>query len=474
MKNCLSKLPLALLTLLVSACLFDSEDESKAVSEWLSDHGMPESYAVKLLSVSNVPVLSTETYRNIRPTTGYYFTNFGASAGLTHDAYIDFAFNFTKGDTELIATFQEDDSASVELRLFPLEDFYEADALADSVPFTETDLTVTISYRLDEYSKKSSLDSVVDLADSTWYDSIPEFNPDYTYDSTYTFSVQADSAVYFAMPDSFVTALQNVEYGGRIQLQISAPDAERVYRFSGYGSTSYLPAFRLVTGDSVMLLTPFRSANYITGADEYGDNVIFGGTRDSLIFRLDGSVVLEALEEFYGDEFPLTTGNTMDVRQAVVLAEITMPTDDDANGFSELGMPIQVVAYSFTDVDTDDEARNSESYKLNTEGIQESGHPNMLFYDQDSISLQYTDAFRDYINRATELDNIKLMLRLGYPVLEPTDTVYADYVNSDGDTIYFFFDYFDYARYDFTSSLENGVDLKLWLASKRSDEEDDE
>jgi hypothetical protein len=37
-----------------------------------------------------------------------------------------------------------------------------------------------------------------------------------------------------------------------------------------------------------------------------------------------GKKILNALENLYGDEFPFTEGDSMDVRQAVVLARLTM------------------------------------------------------------------------------------------------------------------------------------------------------
>ena len=110
-------------------------------------------------------------------------------------------------------------------------------------------------------------------------------------------------------------------------------------------------------------------------------------------------------------------------------------------------------------------------YKLNISEIASNGHPNLVFYDRDSISLQVTYGMRDFINKAAEMENLKVMLRLGYPVLAPKDTIYNDYINAKGDTIRFFFDYFDYAKYDFAPMFENGVQMKLWLASKRGDEE---
>jgi hypothetical protein len=187
------------------------------------------------------------------------------------------------------------------------------------------------------------------------------------------------------------------------------------------------------------------------------------------VLEISGSEIMNALADFYGDEFPWEKGNKMDVRQAVVLAEFTVPTND-AGSVSELGQPIQVVVSSFEEADST-ENRRDELYKLNIPEIKKSGHPNLVFYGKDSISLQVTYGMRDFLNRAAEMENLKVMLRLGYPVLAPKDTIYNDYINAEGDTVRFFFDYFDYAKYDFAPMFENGVNMKLWLASKRGDEE---
>ncbi len=46
------------------------------------------------------------------------------------------------------------------------------------------------------------------------------------------------------------------------------------------------------------------------------------GLRESLIVELPKEKIMTALSEFYGDEFPFTEGDGMDVRQMVVLAEV--------------------------------------------------------------------------------------------------------------------------------------------------------
>lgn len=470
MKRRLLGICLALLATAFVGC-GDDKDEASSLAAWLSDQGMPENYAVKTLEIPSVSVVSMESFHDDVPATGYTNAAFGAVMGYTRDYYLDFAFNLTKGNKKFIATFQRDSLAKIALRLFPLRYFYEP--VADSLPYTE-DLDVNISWKLDLLEKKSQLDSVVKIHDTTWYNEVKEWEASLSFDSTYAWKFKGDSsAMYLALPDTFVAALQDTNiYGGRVQICVSAPEASRAYRFFGHGMTSRAPSLRLTTGDSSYYLTPFRSAVVADGEPE-SSTVLYGGSKDSLVLELDGAAIMDALAEFYGDEFPWTKGNGMDVRQAVVLAQFSM-AKDDSQGASELGLPIQVVASSFDNAYAEDstEYRITESYKLNNEVIKATGHPNLIFYDKsDSLTIQVTYGMRDFLNRASEIDNLKFMIRLGYPVLAPQDTVYGDYITAKGDTVFFFLNYFDYAKYDFASALENGVNMKLWLLSKRGEDE---
>ena len=147
---------------------------------------------------------------------------------------------------------------------------------------------------------------------------------------------------------------------------------------------------------------------------------------------------------------------------------MTFPRDD-SKGFSELGHPIQVVVGSFVD-SLDKEIRRMEEYKVNRKGVVENGHPNMVFYEGDSLTLQVTFGMRNFINKASDGRTFKMMMRLGYPVLQDKDSSYTNYITSKGDTSYVFFSQFDYARYDFTEIMKKPATLKLWLASKRGNE----
>jgi hypothetical protein len=56
---------LASLALTMSSCLFDSEDS--ALSSWLSDQGMPDTYKVQTLSIGDLTPLSAEVFLDSTP-----------------------------------------------------------------------------------------------------------------------------------------------------------------------------------------------------------------------------------------------------------------------------------------------------------------------------------------------------------------------------------------------------------------------
>lgn len=178
--------------------------------------------------------------------------------------------------------------------------------------------------------------------------------------------------------------------------------------------------------------------------------------------------ILETLSDFYGDKFPYTEGDGNDVRQAVVLAQLTMPCSSSKDG-SELGFPVQVVASTFVD-SNGTPIQSSEVYKLNKEYIKKYGHPNLVFLDGDTLGLQLTEGFRAFINQTGTGMKMQTVLRMGYSMLAPYDTLYYDHVTEKGDSVTIFMGYNTYSRYDFTDYIEQPMSIKLWLATKRSEE----
>ena len=197
--------------------------------------------------------------------------------------------------------------------------------------------------------------------------------------------------------------------------------------------------------------------------------VLHGGVLESLLVEIPSEKILSALSDFYGDEFPYTEGDSNDVRQAVVLAQLKMPRSSSKEG-SELGFPVQVVAATFVDSNgTDKQA--SEIYKLNQKLVAKEGHPNLVFMDGDTLALQLTQGMRSFINRAGKGAKMQVVLRLGYSMLAPYDTLYYDHITDAGDSVTIFMDYYTYSRYDFSDYIRQPASLKIWLATKRGDDE---
>ena len=450
---------------LLSACLFDSEDT--ALSSWLSDQGLPDSYKVQTLSVGEIPPVSAQAYTGYTVFSAVDRPLLGTQAGLTHDIVFDIAFK----DSAFFAELSGADSAAAFIALYVLKPFYTADNfLADSLPYEET-LDLKIEWKLDVGDSKKFIDSIADVSDSAWREALKEWTPDNSADTTYDLSIgETDSLVKIDLPSALVEDLKKSGPACHLQLRVSAPEAKRAYRFYGT-ATGYVPVFRVKTLSDVdyKSVPPFRMSNVVIYNDSCdGCLLLHGGVLDSIVVEYPSDKILEALSDFYGDAFPFDEGDGFDVRQAVVLAQFTFPRDD-SEGISELGLPIQVVVGSYID-SLGTEIRRMETYKVNRKLVSKSGHPNMVFFDGDSLSLQVTYGMRDLINQAKDGRNFKMMVRLGYPVLQATDSTYANYVTDDGDSSYVFFSHFDYARYDFGTTFSQPATLKLWLATKRGGE----
>ena len=457
---------LACLALTMSSCLFESEDS--ALSSWLSDQGMPDTYKVQTLSIGDLTPLSAEVFLDSTPRGANDRALFGQSANIQHDMVLDFGF-----DSLLLSTLKNADSAASFLFFRLLPSLYKSQYFPkDSFPLEE-DLAVTVSWKLERSKKSSFLEDIIEITDKDWYKSLSKWKPDASVDTTYSISIgKKDSTLTLVMPHALIDSIRKDVSLCRLQLRLSAPDAKRVYRFYGPNYV-YKPQFRITTlSDTLFMyrnLAPFRVADAIKSNEECSDcQVLHGGVFDSMVVEFPSEPIMKGLADFYGDEFPYTVGDGDDVRQAVVLAQMTFPRDD-SKGFSELGHPIQVVVGSFVD-SLDKEIRRMEEYKVNRKGVVENGHPNMVFYDGDSLTLQVTFGMRNFINKASDGRTFKMMMRLGYPVLQDKDSSYTNYITSKGDTSYVFFAQFDYARYDFTEIMKKPATLKLWLASKRGDE----
>lgn len=458
---------LAVVAVSLTACLFDSEDT--ALSGWLSDQGLPDSYKVQTLTIDGLSPVSAKTYEGAKVFSASDIAVFGSQAGISRDLVLDIAFS----DSAFFAELDKSDSAASYIALYLLRPFYKSEYFPkDSLPYEET-LELNVSWKVEKGKSKDFNDSIAEnVPDSVWHAELEDWDPDNSVDTTYDISVgTSDTLIKIDLPLTIMDDIRKAGPACRIQIRLSAPDAKHMYRFYGSTDASYSAIFYMWTqsNDDYKVAAPFRMASVLKYNEDCGDClVLHGGALDSLVVEFPAEDILKALSEFYGDDFPFAEGDGFDVRQAVVLAQISFARDDSGSE-SELGLPVQVVTGSFLD-SSGTEFRKMENYKLNRPQVIESGHPNMVFFEGDSLSLQVTLGMRGFINQANEGRNFKMMLRLGYPVLQAKDSTYMNYETDEGDTSYVFFNYSDYNRYDFTSMFNQPATLKLWLATKRGEE----
>lgn len=451
----------------LTSCLFDSDENG--AENWLSDHGMPSSYKVQVVEVKDVMVSSVEAFADTAPKSADARASLGKAANFAHELVLDFAFMTT---AEFMKEFADSDSAGTSLFLFWDRSFYGAKQFPkDSLPISE-DMDVSVSWKMDVSAGKKAMDSLQNVSDSIWYESLNWDDKVASVDTTFSMSVSAaDTSINLILPSALTDSLKKVKEGMiHLQLKLSAPEAKHVYRFMG--DNSFFAPILAIYADSSSFYspTPFRMAGITKNMEDCKEcPVLHGGIYDSLVVELPAEPILKALSDFYGDEFPFKEGDGNDVRQTVILAQLTM-SRDDASGSNELGLPIQVVVGSFVD-SANTTVRRMENYRLDDATILEKGHQNLIFHEGDSLTVQLTYGLRDFVNKASDGRNVKFMMRMGYPFLQEKDTAYVTYVTADKDTNYVFLSYFDYARYDFSSLMEKPVSLKLWLASKRGDEE---
>lgn len=466
--------------LFLASCIFDSSGDS--LVSWLDDQGFPSNYLVQTVEIDDLALSSYKVGFDSTPRLQYYQGVFGAVNGFSHDLVLDFGFRDRNFFSQFRADSAEDFRAAF-LALYPDSGFYARSGLKDSLPIRET-LNVKLSWILETGNGAGFIDSVGKTKDSAWVTDLREsFVSADSADTTFELKISnLDSALRLDLPKAFYETLTKVSDAARLQLRISAPDAKRVYRFYG-PSADVVPFLRIkafsrdtaVAGSSAKRdvyknVWPFRSAVVSAPTETCSDCIVLhGGVLESLLVEIPSEKILSALEDFYGDEFPYTEGDSVDVRQAVVLAELSMPKSSSMDG-SELGLPVQVVASTFVDSSGHD-MQSSEVYKLNKSYIKKYGHPNLVFMDGDTLGLQLTNGMRSFVNRAGKGAKMQVVLRMGYSMLAPFDTLYYDHVNDKGDSVRIFMDYYTYSRYDFTDYIGSPMSLKLWLATKRGDGE---
>ncbi len=488
--NCLKNphsqvLALLLVAFALSACIFESDDDG--LQNWLADQGMPSSYKVQTLTVSDLTADSVKVFMDTTPLTANLRATFGRVSNLSHDLVMDYAFETP--DSSFVAKFKASDTAGAVLRLHWQTDFYNSSRLSKKMAAFEEDVDVTVSWKMDRSNRPDDfLDSIADIEDSVWYEDLSHWKPSGSVDTVYKVKkvkAKRDTTLFLPLPSALVKDLKKMKGATRLQLRISAPEAPREYRFWGSG-TDY-PPILAVFGDSneTFMPTPFRMASIVKNQEECPECLtLHSGVIDSLVVSLPSEPILKALADFYGDEFPSKDEN--DVRQTVIQAQLTMPRDD-SQGENQMGLPMQVIVGSFVD-STDGVVRRMESYAFDKKAVVKNGHQNLVFHKGDSLNLLLPNGFRDFINKAADGRSMKFIMRLyPYPFLQEKDSVYAIHIdtyrdtsfNEKGDTVYTtrkdtvnkYFDYVDYARYDFSTLVTQPMTLKLWLTSKRRDEE---
>ena len=473
-----------LLAFVLSSCLFDTDDEG--LSNWLSDQGMPSSYKVQTLTVGDLSPLSAEVYRDTLPKSAWRRGVFGAANGISYDAVFDFAL-----DSAYLDTLASSDSAKSSLYLKLLDSYYDDYYVPSNFFPIKEELQLNVSWILSDKLSKIEFDTLGNASsDSAWSHELESWNAKNSVDMKYSVTInKKDSLILkFDMPKALVDEIHKNKGNRRLQLRLSAPKAKHIYRFYGAGSVTLYPQLVLVAQgkkEYPKSYGPKRAVNIYSSHEDCSDClVLHGGNYDTLMLEFPSKPILKALSDFYGDEFPYTVGDSNDVRQAVVMAVMTF-FRDDSKGSQEMNLPIWVQAGSYLD-SADTSVFNWEGYKKNYAKIDSFGHPNVVFYPGDSLSLQVTYGMRDFINRASDGRTFKMMMILRNSVVFDKDANFSDHVvnkadtiriaNGDtikvasGDTLQVFSSDVDYARYDFSTIKSKPATLKLWLASKRVEE----
>jgi len=128
--------------------------------------------------------------------------------------------------------------------------------------------------------------------------------------------------------------------------------------------------------------------------------------------------------------------------KTVVFAQLVLPKSSDITG-SELGHPVPVLVFN-------------EEYRIDTAFVEVHGHPNLVFWQGDTLKLQVTRNLRSYVSAANLPDTLGLMLRLGNPMLNPTSLIFSSSANFSSRPAY--------ASYDFSTAFEGKAKLRLWYA----------
>jgi hypothetical protein len=459
------------------SCLFDS-GESSAKAAWLNDNGLPVSYNVKTLELDSLMPLASAVGFDSTPVIQSYRAALGGANGIDQALLFDLGFR----DSTFFAKMRASgDSGSAFLRLYTDSTFY-ADTAPDSLPITDK-LRVRFSWKQDLGKGSDFLDSIGDITDSAWVES---WRPRKLASDSADTSVSIELTVArdsfdLPLPAALVKAIYSANDAQHLQLQVRVLEATRILRVRSLSWNSYsVPLLKLKADTLAKTIYSYRLAqqSYLGEGACSKCLLLHGGVRESLVVEFNAEPIMAALSDLYNDQFPyVVNGDTlMDIRQAVVMAQISMGRTSSKDG-SELGYPVPIFASSLIDSLQGDGSywQYTEGYKLDTNSIKANGHPNLLFFPGDSLTLQVSGALRRFLNTAGVLpkQTFRVVLRFGRPMLEPYDLYFYDHTDDDGNTVQVFADNSAFVRYDFAKALSAGtpVRLKLWLASNQEGEQ---
>ena len=194
-----------------------------------------------------------------------------------------------------------------------------------------------------------------------------------------------------------------------------------------------LAGIRLLTNNAVLRIAPpdisdipglLRVAQK-TSVKKQCDLCLHAGVRESL------DVVLKV-----DDKDKIKAGKT------VVFAQLVLPKSSDITG-SELGHPVPVLVFN-------------EAYRIDTAFVETHGHPNLVFWEGDTLKLQVTRNLRNYVNATNLPDTLSFTLSLENPMLNPKSPSFFSSANFSSRPAY--------ASYDFSTAFEGKAKLRLWYA----------
>jgi len=222
---------------------------------------------------------------------------------------------------------------------------------------------------------------------------------------------------------------------------VSLPDEFVDQRRNPGDTLRLLTRIRLLTNDAILRIAPPSIAD-IRGLLRVGQKTSIS---DACELCLHAGV-----RESFSLAFDVSDVDKMKIAgRPMVFAELILPKSNEAT--SELGFQVPVFVSS---------NGSSEGYRVDTAYVNSIGyHPNLVFWEGDSLRLQVTQSLRNYVNAANSRDTLGFTLRLGTPMLNTRSHSFA---NSRTNRV--FSDRSAFALYDFSSALAEPVKLRLWFA----------